>query len=91
MKAKLIGLSVLSFCLLLYFAKEEIYFPYILVPFIGFAITVFIWPSPDDRKRKSKSKGYEYSDPDSWDVAGKSIKALKNKRDNEHIDSDIDI
>lgn len=91
MKAKLIALSVLSFGLLLYFAKEEIYFPYILIPFIGFAITVFMWPEPDERKRKSKSKGYEYSDPDHWDVAGKSIKALKNKRDNEHIDGDIDI
>ena len=91
MKAKLIALSVLNFGLLLYFAKEEIYFPYILIPFIGFAISVFLWPQPNELKRKAQSKGYEHSDPDHWDVAGKSVNALKNKRNNELIDNEFDI
>ena len=88
MKVKLAAVSLFSFGLLMYLASQQIYFPVILIPFIGFAISVFLWPQPNELKRKAQSKGYEHSDPDTLDVAGKSIKGLKNKRDN---DSDFDI
>ncbi|KZY64096.1 MULTISPECIES: hypothetical protein [unclassified Oleiphilus] len=91
MKAKLIALSLLSFGLLMYFAVEEIYFPFILIPFIGFSITVFMWPLPNDESRKRKSQGYKGSDPNGFDVLGETARALKNKRDNESNGIDIDL
>ena len=91
MRGKLVLLSLLSFGLLMYFAHQEIYFPYIFIPFIGFGVTVFMWPQKYEPSGKLKSQGYEYSEPDHWDVAGKSIKALKNRRDNGQFDNDVDI
>ena len=98
MKGRLVALSLLSFCLLMYFAYAEISFPYIIIPFIGFAISVFLWPEPKTKKKKKRYKGGGSDNDEAWDAIGYSLKALfkskkskQQKTDSDYFDNDIDI
>lgn len=93
MKIRLVILSVLNFCLLMCFAYFEIYFPYIILPFIGFAICVFFWPEKPKRKSQNNDDGAGVVDAADALVKGgyKARENGKNGIEKGELDGDIDI